>query len=114
MKERGLIVFLCLLATASLLLSRISTKQFTLVAFIIAGISLALALYFTLRLRKGHFSHETTMKERGIIASLAILASALLLLSQISTDQSKGIFFFAAGIPLVLAAYLALRWRSSP
>jgi hypothetical protein len=53
------------------------------------------------------------MKERGIIASLALLASALLLLSQISTDHFKVIFFFAAGIPLALAAYFAYRWRNN-
>jgi hypothetical protein len=54
MKERRLIVFLCLLAAASLLLSQSSTNQFALVTFVIAGISLAVAFYLAFRLRNGH------------------------------------------------------------
>lgn len=54
MKERAIIIFLCLLASVSLLLSlsQFASKQLTLVFFIIAGISLALALYLSPQLRK--------------------------------------------------------------
>jgi hypothetical protein len=44
--RKGSIVFLCLLAAAALLLVQItSLKQVSLIFFIIAGMSLALALY---------------------------------------------------------------------
>ncbi|MBE7528177.1 MAG: hypothetical protein HS099_00390 [Ardenticatenaceae bacterium] len=56
-KQRGTIVFLCLLGAASLLLSLLlpqnpATRPFTLLVFMGAGISLGVALFLVYRLNK--------------------------------------------------------------
>jgi 1,4-dihydroxy-2-naphthoate octaprenyltransferase len=52
MNARATIISLCLLAAASLLLSGFASTQLRVLFFIVGGISLALALYLSLQLRK--------------------------------------------------------------